>query len=85
MCNELYRINYYMKEKFKKYRIVILGIVLGTIGGYLYYYFIGCSSGTCPLTSNPYRMMIYGAIIGFLVADIFKKKDVEKDKTEIEE
>ena len=74
-----------MKEKFKKYRIVILGIVLGTIGGYLYYYFIGCSSGTCPLTSNPYRMMIYGAIIGFLVADIFKKKDVEKDKTEIEE
>lgn len=74
-----------MKEKFKKYRIVILGIVLGTIGGYLYYHFIGCNSGTCPLTSNPYRMMIYGAIIGFLVADIFKKKDVEKDKTEIEE
>ncbi len=73
-----------MKDKLKKYRIVILGVILGTIGGYLYYYFIGCSSGTCPITSNPYRMMIYGAIIGFLVADIFKKKDIEKDKTEIE-
>lgn len=74
-----------MKDKLKKSRISILGIVLGAIGGYLYYYFIGCNSGTCPITSNPYRMMIYGAIIGFLVADIFKKKNIDIDKTEIDE
>ncbi len=75
-----------MKNILKRHRISILGIVLGTFGGYLYYYFIGCTSGTCPITSNPYRMMIYGALIGFLVADIFKKKTPDKaESTEIEE
>ncbi len=74
-----------MKDKLKKYRIYILGIVLGTIGGYLYYHFIGCNSGTCPIISNPYRMMIYGAIIGFLAADILKKKNIDIDKTETDE
>lgn len=74
-----------MKDKLKKYRIYILGIVLGSIGGYLYYHFIGCNSGACPITSSPYRMMIYGAIIGFLVADIFKKKNIDIDKTETNE
>lgn len=37
-----------------------LGIAAGGIGGYLYYYFIGCNSGTCPITSSPYGSIIMG-------------------------
>jgi hypothetical protein len=32
---------------FKKYKISIIGVLVGGILGYAYYHFIGCSSGTC--------------------------------------
>jgi hypothetical protein len=59
----------------------IIGIVAGIIGGYIYYIKIGCSSGSCPITSNPYMSMLWGAIIGYLIGDMFKKreKSVNKD------
>ena len=47
---------------------IIIGIVVGGGLGFGYYKFIGCSSGTCPLTSNPYISTIYGAVLGVLVA-----------------
>ena len=50
---------------FKKILLnVMLPIVIGAGGGFAYYYFIGCSSGSCPITSNPYISTVYGAIIG---------------------
>jgi hypothetical protein len=52
----------------------VIGIVIGIIGGYIYYVKVGCVSGTCPITSNPYMTMLWGAIIGYLVGDMFKKK-----------
>jgi hypothetical protein len=36
-----------------KYKFTILGGVIGAVGGYLYYHYVGCLSGTCPITSNP--------------------------------
>ena len=39
-------------------------VVLGALGGFAYYTFIGCTSGTCPITSNPYISTGYGALIG---------------------
>jgi hypothetical protein len=39
--------------------------------GFAYYKFVGCSSGTCPLTSNPYISTIYASIVGALVATSF--------------
>ena len=47
---------------------VILGIVIGGALGFGMYKLVGCSSGACPLTSNPWISMIYGAVIGVLVA-----------------
>ncbi|MDH4263636.1 MAG: DUF6132 family protein [Spirochaetia bacterium] len=35
--------------------------------GYLYYKFIGCRSGVCPLTSNPYGSILMGAVITFFI------------------
>ncbi len=49
--------------------IYLILILLGTLGGFLYYYFIGCSSGSCPLKSNPWLMMVYGGLIGYILAD----------------
>jgi hypothetical protein len=66
-----------MKAFIKKYVIQIAGILAGIAGGYLYYHFIGCNSGTCPITSNPYMSMVYGAVIGYLVFDLFKKKKTD--------
>jgi len=44
-----------------------LGVTAGGIGGYLYWYFIGCNSGTCPITSSPYGSIIMGALLGYLL------------------
>jgi hypothetical protein len=50
--------------------------VLGAAGGYAYYYFIGCASGACPISSNPYIITIYGGIIGVLfIPHSSKSKD----------
>lgn len=50
---------------------IILGVVIGAAAGYAYYRFIGCSSGACPLTGNPYISTIYGAVMGMLVSGAF--------------
>jgi hypothetical protein len=45
-----------------------VGIVVGAIFGFAYYKLVGCSSGTCPITSNPYISTIWGAVMGALVS-----------------
>jgi phage shock protein E len=46
-----------------------LAAVLGGVAGYAYYYYIGCMSGTCAITSNPYISTGYGMLIGALLID----------------
>lgn len=43
-----------------------LFVLGGALVGFGYYYFVGCQTGTCPLTSNPYISTAYGALVGFL-------------------
>lgn len=57
----------------KQHKLVIAGVFLGALGGYLYYYFIGCVSGTCAITSNPLNSTIYGAVMGGLIFSMLKK------------
>lgn len=47
---------------------LFLGILLGAVLGYAYYRFIGCSTGSCPITSNPWISTFYGAFLGALFA-----------------
>lgn len=47
---------------------LIIGVAIGAVLGFLYYKLVGCASGSCPITSNPYASTIYGAVMGFLVS-----------------
>jgi hypothetical protein len=58
--------------------IRILSIVAGSGLGWLYYHFVGCMNGSCPIASNPWASMIFGgAFLGLFLPDLLKKK---KDK-----
>jgi hypothetical protein len=50
---------------------ITIGAVLGGGLGFGYYKCVGCSSGTCPLTSHPVISSIYGAVLGALIATSF--------------
>jgi hypothetical protein len=50
-----------------------IGIVVGAIAGYLYYFYLGCASGTCAITSKPLNSTLYGALMGGLVFNMFVK------------
>ncbi|MGZ3898879.1 MAG: DUF6132 family protein [Bacteroidia bacterium] len=67
-----------MKSLFNKYRFELLGAFVGAVGGLAYWYFIGCSSGSCSITSSPVNSSIYGFLMGALLFSTFKK---EKNKT----
>lgn len=46
----------------------VLAVVVGALAGYLYYNFVGCSSGQCAITGNPYMSAIWGGLFAlFLV------------------
>ena len=44
----------------------IIGVVIGAAIGFAYWRFIGCTGGSCPITSNPWISTSYGAVIGLL-------------------
>ncbi len=39
-------------------------MIIGAILGYLYYHFIGCTSGSCAITSDPYLSILTGSFMG---------------------
>jgi phage shock protein E len=59
---------------FIKNKLVFIGLLAGAAGGYLYYYYVGCASGTCPITSRPLNSTLYGAVMGGLLFSMFKKE-----------
>lgn len=47
---------------------LFIGMLVGGALGFAWYKLVGCSSGACPLTSNPWVSSIYGALLGALLA-----------------
>ena len=60
--------------------ITIIGIVVGAVGGFLYWRFVGCSSGSCPISGNPYISTFYGALLGGLLFSMFRPKKKSSDE-----
>lgn len=50
-----------------------IGIIVGAIAGFLYYFYVGCASGTCAITSKPFNSTLYGALMVGLVFNMFIK------------
>ncbi|MCK6617606.1 MAG: DUF6132 family protein [Cyclobacteriaceae bacterium] len=59
-----------------------IGIALGAAAGYLYWYYIGCTSGSCAITSNPVNSTLYGALMGGLLLNTFESKRKQNDETQ---
>lgn len=58
---ELIRSSYFWKP--------VSAVLVGGILGYLYYYFVGCTSGTCAITSSPVSSIIAGGVLGLLITN----------------
>ena len=55
-------------------RIILTGMVLGALTGYFYCRFIGCSDGTCLISSKPVNSTLYFAAMGAIFFSLFKKE-----------
>jgi len=66
----------YLKAK----KFIVLGAVVGAVGGYAYYHFVGCTSGTCAITSSPINSTLYGIFMGGLLFDLIETTIIKKTK-----
>ena len=69
-----------MKNWIKNKKTTILITLLGAVLGLAYWYFVGCASGSCGITSVWWRSTLYGAFMGFLLSDI-SFKQTKKETT----
>jgi hypothetical protein len=63
-----------MKKWFSNNKLYIIGAIAGAAAGFLYWQQIGCSSGTCMITSKPVNSTLYGSMMGALLLGMFKKE-----------
>ena len=68
------------KTFIRKYWPTIIGIIIGAIAGYLYWRYVGCSTGTCPITSSPWNSTLWGAVMGGLLGNIFQPNSLKKNE-----
>jgi hypothetical protein len=64
--------NFTMRDFIRKNYFIIIFSLAGAIGGFLYWKFIGCESGTCPIKSKWYLSTLWGLAFGYLGGSILK-------------
>ena len=62
-----------MKVNLKNWLIPLLFTLGGALVGLAYYYLVGCTTGSCAITSNPVNSMLYMGVVGFLLSGLFVK------------
>lgn len=61
-----------------------IGIVMGAVAGYLYWYYVGCMSGSCAITSSPVNSALYGSLMGGLLGNMFSTTKAGKGNSNAE-
>jgi len=70
-----------INEFIMKWMKWVIGVVIGLAAGYLYWYYVGCLSGTCSITSSPLNSALYGGVMGALVVNVFTpSRDTAKEQ-----
>jgi hypothetical protein len=70
------------KVNWKKIKL-FLPVILGALGGYMYYAFIGCN-GSCAITGSLVNSTLYGSLVGLILTDwkkiklLFTRKENEQ-------
>lgn len=64
-----------MKKWYKNNVLYLIGAAVGALAGYVYWQQVGCSSGTCMITSKPINSTLYGALMGALLFGMFKREN----------
>jgi hypothetical protein len=59
-----------MKDSVKKHIPVFITSAIGALGGFLYWKFIGCNSGTCVIKSVWYLSTLYGLFLGWVLGSL---------------
>jgi hypothetical protein len=74
-----------MVEVLKTYKWKVVGIIIGATAGFAYWYYIGCTSGTCPIQSNWHTSTLYGGLVGYILPKSPKKENINKETGKGEE
>lgn len=56
----------------KKNKLPLLLGGIGALGGFLYWKFVGCVSGTCMIRSVWYWSTLWGMAVGYLIGDMIR-------------
>lgn len=49
---------------------LLVGVFVGGVIGYGAYRLVGCSTGACPITSNPWISILYGMLMGAMFSGV---------------
>jgi len=64
------------------HKLAGIGVLIGAVGGYMYWQQIGCNGGTCMITSTWHNSTAYGAVMGGLFFSLFKSDKKKKHEHE---
>jgi hypothetical protein len=66
-----------MKEHILQNKLYGIGFLIGALAGFLYWKYVCCLTGSCAITSSPFRSTVYFGIMGALFLGLFQKKNVK--------
>lgn len=70
-----------MKQNLK----IAIGMLAGAALGFVWYKVVGCASGACPLTSNPWTSTFVGLMFGAMLASSSGRTGQSTKSAEIKE
>ncbi|MBX7094337.1 MAG: hypothetical protein K1X56_06410 [Flavobacteriales bacterium] len=68
-----------MKKWVNKNRLWLIGSLAGAVAGYVYWRTVGCSNGSCMITSTWYISTLYFSIGGALLFASFRSESKKTD------